>query len=140
MKRRRFEERVPYPVDTRGFPLPPEEVDDRFIDNGRYTERNNHHLNYYARLFGSTAISHTFRSLHSQQLMMPIKSHNLLHDLYSGIGLPPADNMLEEIEYQKFLGTQLRYRVPELDGYVSSNISDVHIKTLKAEYNSIGRL
>lgn len=123
---------VPYPVDRRGFPVAVDELNLPFmVDN----KENLHHLNYYRRLFASTAISQTFRDLASFQEMMPVNRHEELHKRYTGIKLPPKENMLERIEEAWQAGEKLRVRT--IGGYVLHDISYVHLQTLKAEYNDL---
>ena len=131
MKYRSMVEQRPYPVNERGFPIP---VDELNLPNLVSDFENNHHLNYYARSFGRFVISDTFRNLESFQTMMPAKTHELLHQRYSGIQLPRFDHMIERIEQAKEEGEHLKVRA--LGGYVLHQISDIHIKTLKAEYNN----
>ena len=136
MKTYRFNQAPrPYPVDGRGFPMPVEDVDDLFIDDGRPEERNNHHMDFYARSFSRLAISQTFRDMESQQKTMLVSSHNLLHGLYTGIKLPPLVNMLDEIVDQKDNGTQLKRYDKAQHRYVYDPISDETVSQLKIEYD-----
>ena len=132
MKYGRMVEQRPYPVNERGFPVPVEELQLPQILNG---VENNHHMNYYARLFGRFAISETFRNLESFQVMMPFHTHEELHKRYSGIQLPSFNSMVDRIEQAQQDGEQMKIRA--LGGYVRHRITDVHLKTLYAEYNTI---
>ena len=134
MKRRAWVEQRPYPVDERGFPVPVEELNLPQMENG---VENMHHMNYYARLFGRFAISETFRNLESFQVKLPVLTHEYLHQHYGGIELPPFNNMLERIEQAHSEGEQMSIRLK--GGYVLHQLTDVHLKTLHAEYNQINR-
>ena len=94
-------------------------------------------MNYYARLFGRFAISQTFRDLDPFQVKQHFLTHELLHKLYGGILLPPFNNMIDRIEQGQAEGEQLRIRLS--GGYVYHPITDIHLKTLHAEYNQINR-
>ena len=125
-------EQRPYPVDERGFPVPVEELNLPQIENG---VENWHHGNYYASLFGRFVISQTFRDLESFQTKLPFLTHEELHKRYGGIQLPSFENMIDRIEQGQAEGEQLRIRA--LGGYVCHRITDIHLKTLYAEYNTI---
>jgi len=125
-------EQMPYPVDSRGFPVPVEELGLPQIENG---VENNHHMNYYARSFGRFAISQTFRDLESYQVTMPYFTHELLHQKYTGIELPAFDDMIDRVEQAQWEGEQMRIRL--FGGYVLHKITDIHLKTLHAEYNQL---
>ena len=132
MKHGRMAEQRPYPVDERGFPVPVEELQLPQILNG---VENWHHYNYTASLFGRYAISQTFRDLEGFQTKLPFLTHEELHKRYGGIKLPPFINMIDRIEQGQAEGEQLRIRA--LGGYVLHRITDIHLKTLYAEYNTI---
>ena len=134
MKHGRMAEKKPYPVDERGFPVPVEELNLPQIVNG---VENWHHGNYYASLFGRFVISQTLRDLEGFQTKLPFLTHEYLHKLYGGILLPPFNNMIERIEQGQAEGEQMRIRLS--GGYVYHPITDIHIKTLHAEYNQINR-
>jgi hypothetical protein len=130
-----------YPTDSRGFAIAPSEVDDRFfdLDFDGVEEWNNHHLNFYARSFGSLAISHTFRDLESQQVPMVKWRHSLLHILYTGMNLPPLTNMMEEIEMQKVLGNKRKiYTIYEKKYELLDIDNDVWV-ALNREYNEVSK-
>lgn len=125
-------EQIPYPVNNHGFPIPVQELG---LPDLRSETNNNHHLNFCANLFGTFAISETFRNLDSFQTMMPYRTHEVLHQRYSGLRLPTFGNMLDRIEQAQAEGEHLKIRT--LGHYVLHDITDVHIKTLHAAYNSV---
>lgn len=132
MKRRGYMERGGYPVDANGFPVPVWETAVPFLEDEKQT---NHHYNFYARSFGSFAIAQTFRDLASQQILMPDRSHTVLHQLYGGVRLPPVAAMLEHIEEEKFYNGKLNIREP-YNGYVRHEITDELMEKLYREYNN----
>lgn len=122
-----------YPTDEYGFAIPLEETRVPYIEDPT-TEV--HHYNFYARSFGSLAIAQTFRDLQSQQIVVPRQSHVRLHQMYQGIQLPPVANMLDEIEYQHYMGGKLHIRAPYI-GYQQHDITPDLMDDLYAEYNAI---
>lgn len=67
---------------------------------------------------------------------MPSRSHTLLHQRYTGIKLPPVDNMLEYIEHAQYTGEKLNIREP-YKGYQQYDITDDRMRMLHDEYNAI---
>lgn len=133
MGRRLYVERGSYPVDARGFAVPVWDTDVPYVEDDKET---NHHYNFYAHMFGRLAIAQTFRNLPTQQLMMPDRSHTILHQMYTGIKLPEPALMLDAIEEAQFNGDKLKIRYPHL-GYQSEDITDDHMTLLYDEYNNL---
>lgn len=135
--RRRPIEQVPYPTDERGFAIPLEELGFSRVERRgpRRPDENEHHIYYYARMFGRFAISRTFRSLEDEVARMSVSQHNTLHALYSGIDLPPFSNMLDRIEQAKADGERLMIRGK--GGYQFREITDERMQRLYREYNTL---
>jgi hypothetical protein len=95
-----------------------------------------HHYNYYSRCFGQLAIAQTFRDLYSQQTPVTSPSHTRLHQLYSGIQLPPIANMLDYIEHEQYTGGKLNIRQP-YTGYQQYDINEDLMDSLYEEYNRL---
>lgn len=133
MGRRMYMSRGEYPTDESGFPIPVQETDIPYLESGH---NEVHHLAFYRRTFGELAISQTFRDLKSNQLLMPSRSHGLLHQLYDGIRLPPVANMLDYIEHAQYTGDKLNIREPR-KGYQQYDITEEYLDTLYREYNFI---
>lgn len=130
-------ERVPYPTDERGFVIPLEELGFSRVERrgARRPDENEHHMYYYARLFGRFAISETFRSLENEIARMNVGQHNFIHHRYSGVELPPFNNMLERIEQAKADGERLMIR--GVGGYKLREITDERMQKLYQEYNTL---
>lgn len=138
MKNRMMPEQRRYPTDSLGFPIPVRDLSEPLYIPDSGEAENNHHLNFYARSFGLLAISQTFRDLDSMQETMVIWRHDLLHRLYGGIEVPPLKNMLERIEQEQAEGGKLKIHLSHM-GYVYHDITEVALKTLKAEYSQESR-
>lgn len=121
-----------YPTDSYGVPVSPFELGYDEVPGERH---NNHHMAFYARLFGSTAISLAFRNLEVMQVEMNYDQHVDLHRKYLGIKLPSQDVMLENIEMQEAIGGQYKIFNMQTKEYEFSGI--VNTDDLKREYRSV---
>ena len=120
-----------YPTDPRGVPLSVAEVDIPYLESDR---ENNHHLNFYRRAFGATALSQAFRDLERFQEIMPVRSHELLHRKFGGIAVPHAGVMLDEIYEAKEQNEKLKIYDQSLKQYVYYDINDELWHGLSKDY------
>jgi hypothetical protein len=118
----------PYPTDKRGVPLSVAEVGIPYIESKYW---NNHHLNFYARQFGATAISQSFRDLERYQEMMPKQSHVLLHQKFGGIALPAAGVMLDELYDASDKAERFKIYDTATKQYVYYDVTDSIVDSLR---------
>ena len=123
-----------FPTDKRGIPLTAAEAGVPYIESEK---QNNHHRAYFKRMFGSTAISQTFRDLDRFQEIMPVNSHIELHKRFAGIALPAANIMLDEISEAQELGETLKIYNLAKRQYEHHPILDERLDLLKQEYNAL---
>lgn len=140
MKKETYFQR-PYPVDSRGFPLEPHVVNERLFTpdpDPRIERINNHHRNFYRRQFGRFVISQTFRDLESQQTLMYVPEHTVLHQMYGGIKIPPVRHMIDEIDTQRLTNGQLKIFNKAISEYEYFPIDDEKWSEVLTEYDALG--
>jgi hypothetical protein len=132
-----------YPTNERGFPVHPRELG-LFSDDETSERRNNHHLSFYASKFGSTTISLVFRNLASQQVEMDYDKHVRLHQLYTGINLPPFVNMMDRINLEYLTQDRedperfpLKVWSDEEHRYIRHGLGKTAWEGLKGEYTDL---
>lgn len=128
-------EQRPYPVDKYGFPIPVKELG--LFDFTVKDERNNHHMNFFAREFGRLAIAQAFRDLETQQIVMPVTEHNKLHQMFTGIEVPRLTFMLTALEFARERDQQLKVHEPG-HGYTHQRITAPMWGVFMKEYNEVG--
>lgn len=139
MKRRQQHfESVSYPTDDRGFAVPLEELGFSRVERrgARRHDENEHHMYYYARLFGRFVLSQTFHDIQSNIARMNVGQHSDLHNRFRGsMELPPLENMLERVEQAKDEGEVLFIR--RTGGYITKLITDDKMIEIQNEYMRI---
>jgi len=70
---------------------------------------NLHHAEFTRREFGRFALLDTFRSLSSNQYILPIDTHAELHRLYNPPDLPTPEQAMDRIQQAVDSGEPLRY-------------------------------
>jgi len=126
-----------YPVDEKGFPYQPWDIDSLVLDEDilALNSWNNHHQAFYKREFAKTAITQTFRDLENMQTMLPRIAHDRLHRNYVGISIPPIENMIERIEEAKENSERLKIYNVANGCYEYSSITEGLWASLMQEYN-----
>lgn len=127
-----------YPIRN-GIAIPTCEIElpeSRLDPENKYSF-NNHHLNFTRREFGKLAILQTLRDLQVQQDRMPVDVHGWLHKYYAPPELPTPEQAMTEVlrAYDAKESMQIYNAIDKK--YVLHPITDIHIKTLVAEYNSL---
>lgn len=125
---------VPYPVDKLGEPIHPYELGYSSEWQKQHERRNNHHLAFYARSFGATAIGIAYRNLEVLQTPLVIDEHTALHQKYSGIKVPNQRVMLDRIHEQHQESGYFKLRSP-MGGYVLRMIEDEDLTLLERAYH-----
>ena len=82
-------EGIAVPVWGLSFP------ESRFAGSKRH--KNNHHAHFSSKTFGKLAVTQCLRDLERHQYVMPVDTHNLLHDIYSPPEFPTEDQAAKEI-------------------------------------------
>ena len=101
-----------YPIRD-GLPIPVEELalPLSHLDLENEHNFNRHHYYYSRKMYESSLLLTTLRSLESSQVMMPKDQHNIgracLHSLFSPPRVPKPARVMEHLEQEKGRGTRL---------------------------------
>ena len=94
---------------------------------------NNHHTEYYARMYGDFLLSRVFHDLASNQIYMLRDVHEWLHQQYGAPKMPTPIEMLETIEQAWATNQVLQLRKP--GGYYQRPIDTLLMQDCIDDYD-----
>lgn len=98
---------------------------------------NNHHNAWTRRRMGEFAITQTFRDLARHQFLMPRDTHANLHLMFDPPKFPTLEQAMGEVMEAYEAKEMMKVFLFDRMEYVYHPISNIHIRTLEAEYNSL---
>lgn len=121
------------------IPLTELELPDSNLDLDRPENLNNHHNEWERRQMGRFAITKTLRDLERHQFILPVDVHREFHRNYDPPRFPTLAEALDEVTDAYELGETMRVYLIDRKEYMNIPITEVHMKTLYAEYNQLAR-
>ena len=127
-----------YPT-REGISIPVHELDlpGSNLDLSRPESFNNHHNEWQRKQMGRFAITQTLRDLSRHQFIIPRDVHEKLHDIYDPPRFPRPEEALAEVERAYEAGESMKVFLLDEKRYIYRPITEVHMKTLYAEYNAL---
>lgn len=80
------------------------------LDLERKKNWNNHHTEFYARMYGAFILYWVFHDLAANQIYLPLDVHQWLHDEYDAAIMPTPYQAMDRIEQAFYEGEVLQVR------------------------------
>lgn len=123
-----------YPT-REGIAIPIRELDLPVCRESERSKQNNHHLEFTRRRMGQFLITQTLRDLLDLQEVMPVVTHNILHDRYQPPEFPTIEQAMTRLDDAFYNQETLKIRYP--GGYYTSVITRDHWLDLNKEYREL---